>query len=135
MKKKEINEDYVSFEIAKLLVEKGFKENLGVHYSAFGDLIQEGKYNWKYPAPTVQMAMKWIRENFLFHFVITPNFGDVEVSPGQWEDSLIGWSFIIVELSTGSTITTGIQKYAISYESAVEAALDYCLKNLIFPKK
>jgi hypothetical protein len=62
-----ITEDYVSFETAKLLKEKGFTENCLTSYNRVGDLVEEAyKANWNfqtidYSAPTQAVAMKWLR--------------------------------------------------------------------------
>ena len=71
-----ITEDYVSYEVAKLLKEKGFDESTSMVYMSYGDLckcnrydsIRNSNYNditknyFEYTAPTLQMAMKWLRE-------------------------------------------------------------------------
>ena len=65
-------EDYVSFETAKLLKEKGFNETsktIGTynHKGEFYLYCHENGYNhnhlstW-YSAPTLQMAIKWLKE-------------------------------------------------------------------------
>lgn len=70
-----IIEDYVSFETAKLLKEKGFSEECHYAYHYYtnqpfyhrkmndfnGEKYRGLKYEW-YSAPTLQMAMKWLRE-------------------------------------------------------------------------
>ena len=66
-----MEEDYVSFEIAKLLKEKGFDESCYQKYDDEGYLSfnHVGYINAEKPtedfsalAPTLQMAMKWLRE-------------------------------------------------------------------------
>lgn len=62
-----ITEDYVSFEVAKLLKEKGFDEPVKHFYFINGtfanDLaITKNSYTRHYAAPTIQMALKWLRE-------------------------------------------------------------------------
>lgn len=68
-----ITEDYVSFEIAKLLKEKGFDEDIDLWYDENGEMFSRHKYDisgdWRvnaqqkvYLCPTLQMAMKWLRE-------------------------------------------------------------------------
>ena len=50
-----LTEDYVSFEIAKLLKEKGFNERTNMpHIDDYQRLVCY--------IPTLQMAMKWLRE-------------------------------------------------------------------------
>ena len=69
-----ITEDYVSFETAKLLKEKGFDEDISFWYNENGSEIffqqkYDIMYNWRvrqglkiYQCPTIQMSMKWLRE-------------------------------------------------------------------------
>ena len=62
-----ITEDYVSFETAKLLNTKGFKGEFHKHYWGYEpgkEFLTDGSFNpeYDYPAPTLQMAMKWLRE-------------------------------------------------------------------------
>ena len=61
-----IIEDYVSFETAKLLNEKGFDEYTSMVYNQNGSFMPNGAiedtYQTFYSAPTLQMAMKWLRE-------------------------------------------------------------------------
>ena len=65
-----ITEDYVSFEMAKLLKEKGFDEctravyyvsDKSIHYSTNPSNYNNGLYVAIMGAPTLQMAMKWLR--------------------------------------------------------------------------
>lgn len=63
-----ITEDYVSFEVAKLLKEMGFDGDTSCYYTP------DNKKRWVYQhyqdfdkkdrieCPTFQMAMKWLRE-------------------------------------------------------------------------
>lgn len=112
-----ITEDYVSFEVAKLLKEKGFE--CGAIYSKgfvkdgdgfVGGLIRhEDKI-------THQMAMKWLREKG-YHIVVFTDSPKYEVK--------------IQDLNDGSFNVSGITHTYDTYEEAVEAALKYCLTNLI----
>lgn len=110
-----ITEDYVSFEVAKLLKEKGFDEECQKYY---GD--------YKYPCPTLQMATKWLRENF-------------NMNPVPYATS-IGWYFEVFDLTqmdiTGCALLyqVGIpskEKTFETCEEACEAGIRYCLENLI----
>lgn len=64
-------EDYVSFETARLLNEKGFDVYVHSFYDADDMPAQHNealwdwnlkKENYRFSAPTLQMAMKWLRE-------------------------------------------------------------------------
>lgn len=70
-----ITENYVSFEISKLLKEKGFDVHCDSYYEEDKSLHQfVGNYNSQdqkpylphYSRPTQALAIKWIRENTSF---------------------------------------------------------------------
>ena len=74
-----MNEDYVSFEVAKQLKEKGFKWLVNHYYNKYGnfnntygtwenysDLIGELMIS----APTLCIAQKWLRETKDIHIII-----------------------------------------------------------------
>ena len=121
-----ITEDYVSFETAKLLKEKGFTETCLMRYNKVGDLVEEAyKFNWNfqtidYSAPTLQMAMKWLRE--IHNIVINIGYGEIFEEQYQW------WC-IILNHKDGSILRES--EYYSTYEQACEAAIQYSLKNLI----
>ena len=111
-----INEDFCSFEVAKLLKEKGFNYK-GFDYIDFeGEVITQDR-------PTHQMAMKWLREEKNIFIVIEPHAYDyVNEKNKSYSCSLwIGDNYYEYLES---------RDYP-SYEEAVEAALKYCLENLI----
>lgn len=121
-----LTEDYCSFEIAKLLKEKGFdgecigcywdsKKTFDINYEPLsysdGDLRDEVII-----APTHQMAMKWLREKG-YHIVVFTDSPRYEVK--------------IQDLNDGSFNVSGITRTYDTYEEAVEATLKYCLTKLI----
>ena len=131
-----ITEDYVSFEIAKLLKERGFDESTNSQYPVYSIHYGEvGEYNITdrsrnpenyIPAPTLQMAMKWLRKEY-------------SINPVPYALSL-GWAFDVFDLSNRDI--TGCKKlYSMdfpsksevysTYEEAAEAAIKYCLEKLI----
>lgn len=127
-----VTEDYVSYEIAKLLKEKGFDWNTDKQFNSdkiVGDynITDRSRYPERYlDAPTLQMVMKWLRSNF-------------NLNPVPYALSL-GWAFDVFDLSDRDI--TGCKKlYSMdfptknacyeTYEEAAEAAIKYCLENLI----
>ena len=107
-----ITEDYVSFETAKLLEEKGFDiDDCEVHY----DPTDHTSYDI-----TLQMAMKWLRE--VHKIVINIGWGEVFEENYQW------WC-IILNRNSGEILREN--EYYKTYEEACEAAIKYCLENLI----
>ena len=111
-----IKEDYVSFETAKLLKEKGFNPiECGMYYS-----ITTGKRTTELltsliACPTLQMATKWLREVYNIDISVTP-------------DRKVGYSVLIFKDKRLPFDT--LDSYSI-YEQACEAAIKYCLENLI----
>lgn len=120
-----ISEDYVSFEVAKLLKEKGFDQDCATYYldgqvwrHYHGEVIPKGKQI--YAAPTQAMAMKWLREAHNIHIVLSPNkrMGNL-------------YSNIIFTNENGELQPQPCNFFFATYEQACEAAIKYCLENLI----
>lgn len=116
-----ITEDYVSFEIAKLLKEKGFDEPC---YMAYVPTHKEymmrndtGHSNSMHPAdyytaPTLQMTRKWLEKiHGIYLNIIYIRICD----KGYWGKGHWTWDN---------------EEYN-SYEEASEAAIKYSLENLI----
>ena len=72
-----------------------------------------------YPAPTLQMSMKWLRVNYNIH-----------IEPRYFTMPNIYRYVIIHSPNTIENIDSHPQ-YFNSYEEACEAAIKYCLENLI----
>ena len=136
-----IKEDYVSFEVSKLLKEKGFNEPCRDFYrKENGKWLHRNTYEynyfnlqmprWKdcYSCPTHQMAMKWLREVhnlFIFPFPQrnTDSFWAEIYSIDKNKNEEDKWENLYCE-------TIDLKNYP-TYEDAVEAALKYSLENLI----
>ena len=125
-----ITEDYVSFESAKLLKEKGFDAPTRDYYDFEGTLESTAGYypnnsDDTYSAPTLQMAMKWLREvHNLFIFIST------------WlrhKDGTVQYYYEIRNLNDKDfeTIAESTITEFDSPEKTCEAAIKYCLENLI----
>ena len=121
-----IEEDYVSFEIAKLLKEKGFDDcptSFLENGNMFPTCIVKRKEH--YPAPTLQVAMKWLRE--VHDIFIEIMIFDEEDRIGLSEDERYCWN--IHYNSTGNI--RPFDGTAKTPEEACEVAIKYCLDNLI----
>lgn len=131
-----ITEDYVSFETAKLLKEKGFDEATIGYYPIVGkakEIFHKGAaYRWNYfsdrgiAAPTLAMAMKWLRE--VHNLVIEPY------------RTACGYLYTISSIPYGSNRYDNSEAYNgddedsgqwTTWEKACEDGIEYCLKNLI----
>ena len=129
-----ITEDYVSFEVAKLLKEKGFNEPclaiytidihdvVELHHHVFPiepcDVIKD---EGEYLAPTHQMAMKWLRE--VHGTFIAINNDDLDFN---WQC----YDLINRDSTLDPKILSDSYAGYKTYEEAVEAALKYSLQNL-----
>ena len=126
-----LKEDYCSYEVAKLLKEKGFNEPIRCWYDNFQDFHEEGvrMSNTDCLPPTImcpthQMAMKWLREVHKVLIVIDAYHAD------HWEGYID--SFEISIYSHASTIIVPNEIiHHTDYIEAIEAALKFCLENLI----
>lgn len=141
-----ITEYYVSYEVAKLLKEKGFNERSIASYDSKGQL-QEGYGYWnKTPiwcaAPTHQMAMAWLRETHNIFIDVHLSFAEdpdaypavyyVYILDAKSGNSLLEKAANICELNPLMNVNDhNILINFDSPEEAIEAALKYTLENLI----
>lgn len=150
-----IQEAYCSYEVSKLLKEKGFKESTQLvwyehlpsqnagHSSEIGkpkrDYFyweKDGERNslWTnnslvpsyisgevYSCPTIQMAMKWLREKYHIH--ADP------IKQGNYNDCSEYYTWIVARMGIIYRNSGVAEK--LSYEEACEAALKYALETLI----
>lgn len=125
-----IQDEYIKFETARLLKEKGFDEKCGYCYAFFDEddiRVLELKHHIsglslaekRYPYVTQSVALKWLREvhNLYINIFVT------------WKNKIPHYQWSIDNLLTQDTIyeTPCLEKY----EGACEAAIKYCLINLI----
>ena len=119
-----LTEDYVSFETAKLLEDKGFDESCDWSYSSNGTIFHHNGGTNSYfrsvnsqllhvSRPTLQMAMKWLREVHKIHIIIEP---------------LVVGNYVIYMYHNSHKECLGTD---MTYEKAADAAIKYCLINLI----
>ena len=128
-----IAEDYVSFETAKLLKEKGFDVYVTSFYDVDGKFsIKESDWNWnigfRYSAPTIHMAMKWLREVQGLNVYVRTVWEDDEVH--DWKPVVVGYDWF-VESSLDNAYLKMSKEPFLTYEEACEAAIKHCLENLI----
>lgn len=130
-----ITEDYVSFETAKLLKEKGFDEPCTVSFfdkDSYREWIEtaprplyvndESTKPFTYQRPTLQMAMKWFRE---IHNIDINIYAESISHKKRYTISI--WK----NIQKDDAINDVILGISTIYEEACEAAIKYCLENLI----
>ena len=125
-----ITEDYVSYEVAKLLKEKGFEILTSKVYDNQKELDYQYVVCWQeerlpyVSAPTHQMAMKWLREVHKVLIVIDAYHAD------HWEGYIDSFEISIYSHASTIIVPNKIAHHT-DYEEAVEAALKYSLENLV----
>lgn len=146
-----ITEDYVSFETAKLLKEKGFDEDTNcyyiegsvekIYYSPIRQNHNKRTTNnefdiyiditsGKISAPTIQMAMKWLRKKYNLHIITLPYAPmDRNAYHPDFEADMV----YIAQLFKGIIPKDEIGRKVIklTHEEACDAAIKYCLEKLI----
>ena len=120
----------VSFEIAKLLKEKGFDERLNYYYDSFGDIgSSKVKVNWNESeellcsAPTIAEVVMWLYEKHGIWIRVTPKPYSHFLTHWRWEH-------MSTDYSTRNCGWERTEDYLLPTE-AYEAAIIYILKNLI----
>ncbi len=132
-----ITEDYCSYEVAKLLKEKGFEIDTNRDYWKIGEdgtmyfMSSIGAYTSNpndeyafyrpensYPCPTHQMALKWLRKVHNQHV-------QIKYFHGAYQE----FEYAVINTFNGKAYHEPVS--FSSYEEAVEAALKYTLENLI----
>ena len=152
-----ITEDYVDFEIGKLLKEKGFDGKCKFVYTDKGHLLAseivigcigemsinnsemedaKKRRKWKIGknvvclCPTFQMVTRWLREVHGLHIDICANDYDLSFSICIKKNKDGKWNF----LSNDEIIKAGQSLDDVdfsTYDEAIEAGIRYCLENLI----
>lgn len=128
-----INEDFVTFEVSKLLQDKGYRENCrAVYISAetgisklvvllftsikFGDLIRGGNGSrCEYLAPTLYAAQKWVRIKGKIHIVVELNKH--------------GWYYRLYDMENLSLISQ-MDGYTDTFEKALNDGIKVSLTYL-----
>ena len=128
-----ITEDYVPFELARKLKEKGFLQNTvglceanGATYFMDGRFYKDGciaDVDECYSAPTIWQVLKWFREEKKLHLTMDMGFQS--------------WFFEVYEIldlekhtQLSRTLHTDVEDRE-SYEEATLAGIEYVLDNLI----
>lgn len=141
-----VTEDYVSFETAKLLKEKGFnaetEHDIWYVVEKFstrcdwdsctykvGDITREYDEKCCIVMPTLQMAMKWIREQGFYISVDIDVDYDEDERGTKWYYKPT-WYWVVFRIDERKQMSDDGALYA-TYEQAAEGAIKWYLENLI----
>ena len=135
-----ITEDYVSFETAKLLKEKGFDEGcffvvnainksmMPVSWPTTNSDVEDEKASL-IALPTLQMTMKWLRIEHNIH--IEPHIVKTKCSYG-YMPNYIDLKELKQKFPFDEVDFSDADKYVcITYDKACEVTIKYCLEHLI----
>lgn len=142
-------EDFVPFELAKKLKEKGFREKCYAYWCG-GDNYHTLRYNfiqnpapsrkltikdfnacenWYcerncYDVPTISQVLKWLRDTKQIVFGTVPM--------QEMDGDYLGWCITIYKVDdNGYGLSWQEELYYQTYESAALAGIEYALDNLI----
>lgn len=123
--------EFVNFEIAKKLKEKGFDWETS---NVYEKNILACRYE-DYPKPTISQVLKWLREEksiYVEPCILADSDTDAD---GKVINKYSYWSFSIVSIETGDMIYFEYEhiddKRFETYEQAALAGIEYVLNNLI----
>ena len=131
-------EDFVSYDIAVKLKEKGFKEECIAYYTTDMNFFYNTTLNsyvvtgfksfnsnpnsicWKrIDVPTISQVLKWLRENKKLH---------VSIMTFMFR---AGWCYEVVRLGENPKLVAAHRNSYNTYEKAAIAGIEYVLNNLI----
>lgn len=113
-----MNKDFVPFELAVKLKEKGFTKETAHHYNDKGEIyVSLVDEEYPYPCPTISQVLKWLRDEKKIHIVIDFDGG-------------MSWYYQIALYGLTTYEKESEHKYN-SYEQAALAGIEYVLDNLI----
>ena len=140
-------EDYVSYEVAQLLKEKGFDWECLAHWFVGTERnfsISKTPQNWNevktdldwLSCPTHQMACNWLREKHQLHISVdvSPLYGKTKDEKGRNTCGLLYWHYMASGEWMNEKYNPFQKAFVVSAESneqAIEKALRHSLENLI----
>lgn len=121
-----INDEYVSFETAKMLKKVGFDWYTKNHYNQKGDFrYSDNSKDWnaveyleRYSAPTLSFAARWIREKYNFNI------------SALWDSEKCCY-YEFVQKITDKDDHISSSGYYHTYEEAFEEAINVVLSSVL----
>ena len=129
-----MNEDYVSFELAKKLKEKGYPQDTSGSWNMTSSCYAEdGRFykggcitdvNRSYTSPTISQVLKWLREKKIY--IDIPSF------PTYANKDRVAFAVVVKHGSDGYSMKEyeSTQSYSKWNEAAL-VGIEYALDNLI----
>ena len=133
-----MNMEFVTFEIAKKLKEKGFKEQCLAYYTKDSNFYYNSSYGLdvedafksfnsrpnhicgkRIDTPTISQVLKWLREEKKLH---------VSIMTFMFK---AGWCYEVIRIGDSPALVASHSNSYNTYEESALAGIEYVLDNLI----
>lgn len=117
--------DFISYELAKKLENKGFDCDNNYGYNDKGDIcvpvynIDEDQLMTMTPCPEIHEVLKWLREKKKLH---------VSIMTFMFK---VGWCYEVIRIGDSPALVAAHSNSYNTYEAAAIAGIEYVINNLI----
>lgn len=114
--------EFITFEMAKKLKEKGYPFNTSHHYDKDGHIIValcDCDERCEYPMPEIHQVLKWLREAKKVEIVASFDYEDKT------------WGYQVGDMTLTEDSILAYRWNFPTYEQAALTGVAYCLENLI----
>lgn len=113
---------YVSYDVTKLLKERGFDSLIYGHYTNDGNLVvSDYKAIWVNPAPTQGQALEWLRRHNIYTSLYVEQ--DSDTGKPTWQFEFFDKNMNMLATDSGLCIT--------DFTKCVDFAIGYAAKFLV----
>ena len=116
-----MNDDFVTYELAVKLKEKGYPQDVFIGHDEFGTICIGDEHSLVCDAPTISQVLKWLREKGIIVYIMPKNYTS-EIAINVSRKSLEGHWLTIYESSVLSDS---------DIELGLIGVIEYVLDNLI----
>lgn len=122
-------EDFVTFELAKKLKEKGFNKRVRGYYWETGGLsicntpMNSNALENEFSAPTISQVLKWLRDD-------NAMFVHISIYSKGWYCDVYTYEYYEEDREYGANHVVQLDEFA-TYEEAALAGIEYCLDDII----
>lgn len=124
-------EDFVTFETAKKLKEKGFNWKVNAYYGKHENIfdvhpaMDMNDCEYRCSSPTISQVLKWLRDEKKLYLSIEPHLTDFSSTEIMWI-----WDALYINSDCKFQWHDGEFGFD-SYEKAAVSAIEYVIDNLI----
>lgn len=121
-----MNEDFLSFDLAKKLKEKGYTLDTAHHYDDNGSIVVslvEFDERCMYPCPEIHQVLKWLRDSNAIHIHIC-------LYSKGWYCDVYTYEYYEEDREYGAKHIIQLDEFS-TYEEAALAGIEYALDVVI----